>query len=41
MVGAKSDLNIYKQSSYLPQGICCGAIGDFADIDFNEWVGKS
>jgi hypothetical protein len=49
IVDAKSDLNLYKGSSYLPQSqsSCCGtgcgsqeATSDIADLDFNEWVGE-
>lgn len=48
IVDAKSDLNLYKQSSYLSQSLCCGSGGsskettsDVAELDFNEWVGQS
>jgi hypothetical protein len=48
IVDAKSDLNLYKQSTYLGQGSCCGTTcsskeskANFSEIDFNEWVGKS
>lgn len=47
LVDTKSDLNVYKESSYLPQGSCCGSssgrnetVGDIAGLDFNEWVGS-
>ena len=46
VVDAKSDLNLYKQSSYLPQSSCCGngpsqeTTSGTAELDFNEWVGK-
>ncbi|KAK5805964.1 hypothetical protein VI817_000222 [Penicillium citrinum] len=47
VVDAKSDLNLYKQSSYLSQSLCCGMGGsgkettsDVAELDFNEWVGS-
>ncbi|KAE8357947.1 S-adenosyl-L-methionine-dependent methyltransferase [Aspergillus caelatus] len=47
IVDTKSDLNLYKGSSYLPQGSCCGgssgddkAASDVAGLDFNEWVGS-
>jgi arsenite methyltransferase len=49
IVDAKSDLNLYKGSSYLPQSqsSCCGtgcgaqeAANELADLDFNEWVGE-
>lgn len=46
MVDTKSDLNLYKQSSCLAQGGCCGSAdsskestADFAEMDFNEWAG--
>lgn len=47
VVDTKSDLNLYKQSSYLPQSSCCGSTpsqetaSDVAELDFNEWAGKS
>lgn len=47
IVDTKSDLNLYKQSSYLGQSSCCGPAGsckalpaEYAEMDFNEWVGK-
>ncbi|GAD92999.1 conserved hypothetical protein [Paecilomyces variotii No. 5] len=47
IVDAKSDLNLYKGSSYLPQSSCCGGkledegtTSDIAELDFNEWVGS-
>lgn len=45
IVDAKSDLNLYKGSSYLPQSSCggCGnkeTTSDIAELDFNEWVGQ-
>ncbi|KAE8165635.1 S-adenosyl-L-methionine-dependent methyltransferase [Aspergillus tamarii] len=47
IVDTKSDLNLFKQSSYLPQGSCCDgspghdkAASDVAALDFNEWVGQ-
>ena len=46
IVDTKSDLNLYKQSSYLPQRSCCsGGCGvespnAIAELDFNEWVGQ-
>ncbi|OJJ62718.1 hypothetical protein ASPSYDRAFT_659592 [Aspergillus sydowii CBS 593.65] len=45
IVDAKSDLNLYKGSSYLPQSSCggCGnkeTTSDIAELDFNEWVGS-
>jgi arsenite methyltransferase len=47
MVDTKADLNLYKQSSYLGQSSCCGPAEsrkdwptEFAELDFNEWVGK-
>ncbi|KAL4786403.1 S-adenosyl-L-methionine-dependent methyltransferase [Aspergillus varians] len=44
IVDAKSDLNLYKGSSYLPQSSCCGGgietRSDIAELDFNEWVGS-
>ncbi|KAJ0421558.1 S-adenosyl-L-methionine-dependent methyltransferase [Aspergillus carlsbadensis] len=49
IVDAKSDLNLYKGSSYLPQSqsSCCGSgcgaqefTNQLADMDFNEWVGS-
>ncbi|KAI7975928.1 hypothetical protein EIK77_002488 [Talaromyces pinophilus] len=47
MVDTKSDLNLYKQSSYLAQGGCCGpansskeSTADIAEMDFNEWTGS-
>ncbi|KAJ5179069.1 hypothetical protein N7492_002279 [Penicillium capsulatum] len=47
VIDTKSDLNLYKQSSYLPQSSCCGSGGsskettsDVAELDFNEWVGS-
>lgn len=47
MVDSKADLNLYKQSSYLGQSSCCGPAEsrkewptEFAELDFNEWVGK-
>ncbi|KAB8212535.1 S-adenosyl-L-methionine-dependent methyltransferase [Aspergillus parasiticus] len=47
IVDTKSDLNIYKESSYLPQGSCCGdssgrkeAVRDIAELDFKQWVGS-
>ncbi|KAH1532059.1 hypothetical protein KXW65_005656 [Aspergillus fumigatus] len=45
IVDTKSDLNLYKQSSYLGQSSCCGPAGsckalpaEYAEMDFNEWV---
>ncbi|KAJ5756195.1 hypothetical protein N7533_005738 [Penicillium manginii] len=47
IIDTKSDLNLYKQSSYLPQSSCCGSGGsskettsDIAELDFNLWVGS-
>lgn len=46
IVDTKSDLNLYKESSYLPQSSCCGGgngketTSDIAELDFNEWVGQ-
>ncbi|KAH8433155.1 uncharacterized protein LDX57_010789 [Aspergillus melleus] len=46
IVDAKSDLNLYKGSSHLPQISCCGGSGskettsEIAEMDFNEWVGS-
>ncbi|KAG2415446.1 hypothetical protein HFD88_006637 [Aspergillus terreus] len=46
IVDTKSDLNLYKESSYLPQSSCCGGgsgketVGDIGQLDFNEWVGQ-
>lgn len=49
IVDAKSGLNLYNGSSYLPQsqGSCCGngygaqeSANELADLDFNEWVGE-
>ncbi|KAI9036764.1 putative arsenic methyltransferase Cyt19 [Aspergillus affinis] len=47
VIDTKSDLNLYKQSSYLPQSSCCGSGGsskettsDIAELDFNLWVGS-
>ncbi|GES59017.1 hypothetical protein ATETN484_0003023900 [Aspergillus terreus] len=46
IVDTKSDLNLYKESSYLPQSSCCGGgngkqtASDIAELDFNEWVGS-
>ena len=47
IVDAKSDLNLYKGSLYLPQSSCCGGgyggketTSDIAELDFNEWVGQ-
>ncbi|KAE8405765.1 UbiE/COQ5 family methyltransferase [Aspergillus pseudonomiae] len=47
IVDTKSDLNLYKESSYLPQSSCCGGglerkgtPSDIAALDFNEWVGS-
>ncbi|CAK39151.1 uncharacterized protein An05g01160 [Aspergillus niger] len=46
IVDTKSDLNLYKQSSYLHQSSCCsGACGfdttsAIEELDFNEWVGQ-
>ncbi|CAI7626176.1 unnamed protein product [Penicillium bialowiezense] len=47
VVDTKSDLNLYKQSSYLPQSSCCDSGGssnetasDIAELDFNLWVGS-
>ncbi|KAI9373590.1 UbiE/COQ5 family methyltransferase [Aspergillus egyptiacus] len=46
IVDTKSDLNLYKESSYLPQSSCCagGCGGEstpaIAELDFNEWVGS-
>ncbi|GAB1204266.1 hypothetical protein APSETT445_002916 [Aspergillus pseudonomiae] len=47
IVDTKSDLNLYKGSSYLPQSSCCGGglerqetPSDIAGLDFNEWVGE-
>ncbi|EAL85427.1 putative ubiE/COQ5 methyltransferase [Aspergillus fumigatus Af293] len=44
IVDTKSDLNLYKQSSYLGQSSCCGPAGsckalpaEYAEMDFNEW----
>ncbi|OGM42802.1 UbiE/COQ5 family methyltransferase [Aspergillus bombycis] len=46
IVDTKSDLNLYKESSYLPQSSCCGGglertgtPSDIAGLDFNEWAG--
>ncbi|KAB8224935.1 S-adenosyl-L-methionine-dependent methyltransferase [Aspergillus novoparasiticus] len=48
IVDTKSDLNMYKESSYLPQGSCCGGssgrketVSDIVELDFNEWAGQS
>ncbi|KAB8229546.1 hypothetical protein ETB97_010083 [Aspergillus alliaceus] len=47
IIDARSDLNLYKGSLYLPQNSCCGgrfghkeAASDVAELDFNEWVGS-
>ncbi|KAF7588258.1 hypothetical protein BBP40_005944 [Aspergillus hancockii] len=47
IVDAKSDLSLYKESSYLPQSSCCSstdsskdAMAGLAALDFNEWVGS-
>ncbi|PCG88171.1 Arsenite methyltransferase [Penicillium occitanis (nom. inval.)] len=47
IVDTTSDLNLYKHSSYLAQGGCCGpthslkeSTADFAELDFNEWAGS-
>lgn len=46
IVDTKSDLNLYKQSSYLPQSSCCsggcgiGSPDAIAELDFNEWIGQ-
>lgn len=46
IVDTKSDLNLYKESSYLPQSSCCGSgcgaetTSVIAELDFNEWVGQ-
>lgn len=50
IVDTKSDLNLYKQSSYLPQGSGCGSCCGggcgtatatvMTELDFNEWVGQ-
>ncbi|KAL4893003.1 UbiE/COQ5 family methyltransferase [Aspergillus ambiguus] len=46
IVDTKSDLNLYKESSYLPQSSCCGGgcaaetTNVIAELDFNEWVGS-
>lgn len=46
IVDTKSDLNLYKQLSYLPQSTrCSGGCGVqsldvIAELDFNEWVGR-
>lgn len=45
----KADINVYKEGSVASGGgSCCGSGKDsvripaakFADVDFNEWVGK-
>ncbi|KAL4996650.1 S-adenosyl-L-methionine-dependent methyltransferase [Aspergillus recurvatus] len=49
LVDTKADINLYKQSSETGQGSCCGTAkesvripaGEFADVDFNAWVGES
>ncbi|PYH79058.1 hypothetical protein BO82DRAFT_394214 [Aspergillus uvarum CBS 121591] len=46
IVDTKSDLNVYQESSNLPQGSCCaGGCGTetasaITDLNFNEWVGS-
>lgn len=46
IVDTKSDLNLYKESPYLPQSSCCGGgrgvetTSVIAELDFNEWVGQ-
>ncbi|KAL2802995.1 S-adenosyl-L-methionine-dependent methyltransferase [Aspergillus granulosus] len=48
IVDTKADINLYKESSEAGQSSCCGAdkesvrlpAGEFADIDFNAWVGS-
>ncbi|KAL5338073.1 S-adenosyl-L-methionine-dependent methyltransferase [Aspergillus crustosus] len=49
IVDTKSDLNLYKQFSYLPQGQagCCGSgaaakgsVDGCADVNLNEWAGS-
>ncbi|KAE8155566.1 UbiE/COQ5 family methyltransferase [Aspergillus tamarii] len=46
IVDAKSNLNLYKGSSYFPQSSFCGGCGskvttsDIAELDFNEWLGS-
>ncbi|GKZ26387.1 hypothetical protein AbraIFM66951_003149 [Aspergillus brasiliensis] len=46
IVDTKSDLNLYKESSYLPQSSCCSSgcgvetTTEIAELDFNEWVGS-
>ncbi|KAL2820933.1 S-adenosyl-L-methionine-dependent methyltransferase [Aspergillus cavernicola] len=39
------DLNLYKESSYLGLGSCCGSggsgqVAEYADVDFNGWAGS-
>ncbi|KAL4805150.1 S-adenosyl-L-methionine-dependent methyltransferase [Aspergillus unguis] len=48
LVDTKADINVYKQFSETGQGCCCGPAqesarlpeGEFADVDFNSWVGS-